>query len=88
MLALAPVAVVVWLLASRPAIRHAAFGLVTGAGLSLLYVAWLQRAGPGVTCWHSATASGCDEHLNPLPWLVAGLALFVTGIVAHDRVHA
>jgi hypothetical protein len=31
------------------------------------------------------TASGCDQHLNPLPWLVAGAALVVAGFVAHAR---
>jgi len=51
----------------------------------MLYVAWVQRAGPGTTCWHTATASGCDQHLNPLPWLLAGIAMFVGGIVAYAR---
>lgn len=72
-------------MATRPAIRSSAFGFVTGAGLLLLYVAWVQRAGPGTTCWHTATASGCDEHLNPLPWLAAGLVLTAAGFVGHAR---
>ncbi len=84
-LVFAPVALIGGLMASRPAIRRSAFGLLSGAGVLLLYVAWLQRAGPGTTCWHTATASGCDQHLNPLPWLLAGLALFVGGVVAHVR---
>jgi len=84
-LVLAPLAVVGGLMASRPGIRGSAFGLLTGAGVLLLYVAWAQRAGPGTTCWHTATASGCDQHLNPLPWLVAGLATFIGGIVGHAR---
>jgi hypothetical protein len=84
-LVLAPVAVTGWLMASRPTIRRSAFGLPSGAGVLLLYVAWLQRAGPGTTCWVAARASGCDQHLNPLPWLVVGIALFVGGIVAHAR---
>ena len=85
MLALAPVALVVWLMASRRTIRRSAFGLVTGAGIPLIYVAWVQRAGPGTTCWHTATASGCDQHLNPLPWLVVGIVLIAGGIVAQAR---
>jgi hypothetical protein len=84
-LVLAPVAVTGWLIASRPAIRSSAFGLLSGVGVLLLYVAWLQRAGPGPTCWQTASASGCDQHLNPLPWLLVGIALFVGGIVAHAR---
>jgi multisubunit Na+/H+ antiporter MnhC subunit len=84
-LVLVPVVLVgVWL-ASRPAARRSVFGLVSGAGVLLLVVAYVQRDGPGTTCWHTATASGCDEHLNPLPWLVIGVALLIGGIVGHSR---
>jgi hypothetical protein len=69
----------------RPAARRSAFGLLTGAGTLLLYIAWLQRDGPGTTCWHTATASGCDQHLNPLPWLMLGIVLVAAGFVAHAR---
>ena len=77
------VGVLLWRL--RPDARGSAFGLLAGAGILLLYVAWLQRDGPGTTCWHTATASGCDQHLNPLPWLVAGAVLVAAGFVAHGR---
>jgi hypothetical protein len=59
--------------------------LLTGAGLLLVYVAWLQRDGPGTTCWQTATSSGCDQHLNPLPWLAVGVALVAGGFIAHLR---
>ena len=72
-----PVVVLVVLLARRVAIADAAPGLLGGVGLLSLFVAWVQRDGPGTTCWQTATASGCDEHLNPIPWLVVGLALVV-----------
>ena len=82
---LAPVVVIAWLMASRSSIRRSAVGLLSGAGALLLYVAWVQRAGPGTTCWQTQTASGCDQHLNPWPWLIAGIGLFVGGIAAHAR---
>jgi hypothetical protein len=82
---LLPVAVIAVMLARRPSIRRSAFGVLSGAGLLLLYIAYLQRDGPGVTCWHTATASGCDQHLNPIPWLAIGLACVVAGIVGHTR---
>jgi hypothetical protein len=85
LLAVLPAFLVAALLASRPAARRSAFGVVTGIGLLFVYVAWVQRAGPGTTCWHTATASGCDEHLNPLPWLAAGLVLVAAGIAGHAR---
>jgi hypothetical protein len=82
---LLPVALIGLFLSSRPGARRSAVGLISGAGALLLYVAWVQRDGPGTSCWHTATASGCDDHLNPLPWLVAGAVLFVAGFVAHVR---
>jgi hypothetical protein len=84
-LLLVPVLVLGVFLWTRPQVRRSAFGLLTGAGVLLLSVAWVQRDGPGTTCWHTATASGCDQHLNPLPWLVVGAALLVAGVVAHAR---
>lgn len=84
-LLLAPSVLVGVFLWVRSGVRRSAFGLLTGAGILLLYVAWVQREGPGTTCWRTATASGCDQHLNPLPWLVAGAALVVSGFVVHAR---
>jgi hypothetical protein len=80
-----PVAVVGLFLWTRPQARRSAFGLLSGAGALFLYAAWVQRDGPGTTCWRTATASGCDQHLDPLPWLAAGAALVVAGFVAHAR---
>jgi hypothetical protein len=82
---LAPVVPIGVLMASKPAIRRSAFGLLTGVGVLLLYVAWVQRAGSATTCWQRGTASGCDQHLNPLPWLLAGIAAFTGGIVGYAR---
>lgn len=84
-LALAPAAIVGAAMFSREGIRRSAFGLLTGAGALLLVVAWVQRQGPGTTCWRTATGAGCDQHLNPIPWLVSGLLLVVLGVLAHRR---
>ncbi len=84
-LLLLPTALVAVFIGRLPQARRSAFGLLTGAGTLLLYVAWVQRDGPGTTCWHTATASGCDQHLNPLPWLILGIVLVTTGFVAHAR---
>ena len=86
-LLLVPIALLgVFLWRRRPTARRSAFGLVTGAGTLLLYIAWLQRDGPGTTCTRIPPAGiRCDQHLNPLPWLVLGIALVIGGVVAHAR---
>jgi hypothetical protein len=70
-------------LASSARIRQSAFGLMTGAGAVCLFVAWVQRRGPGTVCWRKELSSGCDQYLDPRPWLAIGLALFLGGILAH-----
>jgi hypothetical protein len=82
-LVLLPTAVIAVLMSRRPAARRSAYGALIGVGLLLLFVAYLNREGPGTTCWEHGTATGCDEHLNPLPWLLLGLAFVVGGFVAH-----
>jgi hypothetical protein len=69
----------------RPALRRSWIGAITGAGALFMYVAYVQRRGPGTVCWHTATASGCDQYLNPWPWLVVGAGLVVTGLVVQAR---
>ena len=78
-----PVVVAVVVAVVRPNVLKSSFGLMAGAGSVLIYVAYVQRRGPGTGCWQTATASGCDEYLNPWPWLVVGLTLVVAGILAH-----
>lgn len=67
-------------------LRHhadrSALGILVGMGLLSLYVAYVQRKGPGTVYWHTATASGADQYLDPRPWLVAGILLVAVGIVA------
>lgn len=82
-LVLIPAVIVAALLARKPSSRRGAYGALIGVGLLLLYVAFLNRQGPGTTCWDHGTSSGCDEHLNPLPWLALGLAFVVSGFLAH-----
>jgi hypothetical protein len=66
------------------ALHHAdrsALGILVGMGLLSLSVAYVQRKGPGTVSWHTATASGADEYLDPRPWLVAGILLVAVGVV-------
>lgn len=84
-LALIPALIVATVLTRNASARGSAAGALAAAGFLSLYVAYVQRQGPGTTCWHTATATGCDQHLNPLPWLVVGLALVIGGVLAQRR---
>jgi hypothetical protein len=80
---LAPLTVVaVLILIAKRRVSRAAFGLLTGIGAVCLLVAFLNRRGPGVVAWHSATSAGADEYLDPRPWLAAGLVLAGIGLAA------
>jgi hypothetical protein len=83
-----PVASIAFVMARRPAIRRSAFGALAGVGFLLLFVAYLQRDGPGTTCWRTNVASGCSEHLNPIPWLVLGFACLLGGFIGQARRYA
>jgi hypothetical protein len=50
-----------------------------------LLIAYIQRQGPGTTCWHTATAGGCAQHLDPVPWLLSGLILLSGAILLQTR---
>ena len=79
----APLAVIaIVVLVRTRTVSRSALGLVSGVGVASLFVAWVQRRGPGTVTWHTATASGADTYLDPRPWLVAGLLLVVAGVVA------
>lgn len=60
--------------------NRSAAGLVTGAGLLPLYVAFLNRDGPGTVCVTTATSQSCVDEWSPWPWFAAGLALVLAGL--------
>lgn len=48
-----------------------------GLAIPLLWVAWRHRGGPGERCWETDSGTGCEEILDPTPWLTAGLILLL-----------
>jgi hypothetical protein len=66
----------------RPGSRAGGAGLISGLGLPLLYVAYLNRDGPGTICTRSARGQSCTEELSPWPWLALAAALIVIGLLA------
>lgn len=84
-IALGPALIAAAALSTGQAARRSAFGLLAGAAGVSLFIAYVQRQGPGTTCWHTTTAAGCDQHLDPIPWLVIGLLLLIGAIVLQTR---
>lgn len=74
-----PIAATV-LLATRRAARPGLSGLLSGAGVPVLYVAYLNRSGPGTVCSTTHSGQSCVDQYNPWPWLVGGLLMVVAGL--------
>jgi hypothetical protein len=74
-------AVLLW----RPGFGSSLTGLVSGAALPLLYVAWLNRGGPGDVCRGDDRALTCTDEWSPWPFVAVAAALLVTGVVLFLR---
>jgi hypothetical protein len=74
---------IVTVAAVRP--RSSGLGALAGAGVVFVAIALVNRAGPGTTCWQTASAAGCDEHLDPIPWLVVGLVSLAIACAVQAR---
>ncbi len=55
-------------------------GLISGLAVPLLYVAYLNRAGPGTICTTVTGGHECNDEWSPWPWLAVGVILFVLGV--------
>ena len=94
-LALPLVGLIAWLLGRKNRALPGVWGSVSGVGLLLLFVAYVQRHGPGQYCHPIGTSqfpgTECGDYMNPLPWLVAGIVLVIIGVVGfivrRRRVH-
>jgi hypothetical protein len=60
-------------------------GVVSGVGVVLLAIAYLNRHGPGEYCETSATEQRCTSEWSPWPWLVVGLLLLAGGVLLFRR---
>ena len=81
-----PVAIIATvLLVRRPSLSRGLPGLFGGIGLPLLYVAYLNRGGPGMVCTPTQSPYGvgqsCTQESSPWLWLMPGLFLIIVGVV-------
>jgi hypothetical protein len=58
----------------------AAIGMISGFGLVPLYVAYLNRGGPGDVCTASGGGQSCLTEWSPWPWFIAGAVMVALGI--------
>jgi len=74
-LALAVVGILIPTLKNR-----SAFAVVGGLAAAPLYLAWLNRGGPGEVCSAVGTGTSCVDEWSPWPFVVVAVAL-VLGLV-------
>lgn len=68
------------LLARRQHASSGLPGLISGLAVPLLYVAYLNRAGPGTICTTVTGGQECNDQWSPWPWLAVGVILLVLGV--------
>jgi hypothetical protein len=74
------------LLLCRRGVTSQVAGALSGAGAIPLYIGWLNRDGPGLICSPVGdSGESCVSQMSPWPWLLAGLALIVAGVVLFSR---
>lgn len=76
-------ALVLGLVGARlPATRgHAAILSAAGIAVPILYIAWLNRGGPGRVCHGTTQALSCVDEWSPWPFVAAAVVV-VVGAVA------
>lgn len=62
-------------------------GVLFGVGVLVLWVAWLNRHGPGEYCTSDASSRSCEEQWSPWPWALVGglLVAWGAGVVVAVR---
>lgn len=65
--------------------RRSSIGIISGAGLPFLFVAYLHRRGPRSLCQPYGSGESCTIEKGPWLYSIVGMALVVTGVVLFIR---
>ena len=66
--------------------QKSSVGLISGAGLPVLYIAYLNRQGPGMVCGsYGNGGEQCTQEYSPWPFLLVGAILVALGVVLFIR---
>ena len=69
-----------------PALRNrSALGVVGGLAVAPLWLAWLNKDGPGEVCTTTATSTSCAEQWSPWPFAASGVVLLVACVLLVRR---
>lgn len=69
--------------------RKSSVGLISGAGLPVLFIAYLNRNGPGMVCGpYKNGGQQCTQEYSPWPFLVIGAILVLLGVLLFIRLRS
>ena len=74
-------AALVAFLAYSKRLRPAWPGAIAGPAAPLVYIAYLNRSGPGTVCTGSATGSSCTDQYAPWPFLVTAVVFVLLALI-------
>jgi len=74
-------AVVAAVALSVPALRPPCLpGFLVGLSTAPLYIAWLNREGPGLVCTTTADSMSCSDQWSPWPFVALGVLFTGAGV--------
>jgi hypothetical protein len=56
-------------------------GFLLGLSTAPLYIAWLNRGGPGLVCTTTADSVACTDQWSPWPFVALGVLFAGAGVV-------
>ena len=78
---LAVAAVLVGVALAVPSLRRPCMpGLLVGLSTAPLYIAWLNRSGPGLVCTTTSRSATCVDEWSPWPFVATGVLLAAGGL--------